>query len=68
MPTAELPAEGGKVRLEDYTLNQHKQIQHLLDDSSALDQVNREIQDITDKAANEQTRNRNLKSTKDQGH
>lgn len=53
MPTAELPLGAERVRLEDYTLGQHKDITRLLADNSAVDQVDREINEIAGSFSNE---------------
>jgi len=43
MPTAKLPANGERVRLEDYSLAQHEQMKRLMEDSSTIEQVDKEI-------------------------
>ena len=61
MPTAELPEGASMARLEDYTLGQHKDITRLLADQSAMEQIDKEINELAGGFSNQQSRAKNLK-------
>ena len=56
-PTSDVGVES----LDDFLNNQ---ITELIEDRSVIDRIDSEIQEVTEKAGNERSKNRNLKSNK----
>ena len=57
-PTVELPEHEGQARLEDFLSNQ---IEGLIEDTSVIEDIDKEIEKVTDRASNDISKGKNLK-------